>query len=127
MINYRAKQDRGFIALITAVIISAILLLISINLSLTGFYSRSNILDFELKETSSNIAEACVDVAILKIINNSNYSPADESVNISENKCIIESVTDNLVIIKSDYKNYITKLEVEIDPSDMSIKRWEEI
>lgn len=120
------NTKQGFVALITSVVISAVLLLIATNLSLTGFYARSNLLDFELKEISFHLAEACVDTAILKIINNSAYSPADEIVTIEGNDCVIESVASNIIKTKADYRNYITNLEVEINPSDMSITRLEE-
>ncbi len=120
------KQNKGFIALITSIIISAVLLLVATNLSLTGFYARSNILDFELKEISFNLAEACVDTAILKIINNSSYHPTNEIVGIENESCIIESITGNVIKTKADYRNYITNLEVEINLTDMSILRFEE-
>lgn len=120
------NKNNGFIALITSIIISAVLLVVATNLSLTGFYARSNILDFELKEISFNLAEACVDTAILKIINNPAYSPAKEIINIEGNDCVIESVIENIIKTKADYRNYITKLEIEINPLDMSITRFEE-
>lgn len=123
--NYNQK-NRGFVALITSVIISAVLLMVAINLSLTGFYARSNLLDFELKEMSYHLAEACIDTAILKLINNPNYNPTSESVDINEYKCAIESITGNIIKTKADYRNYITNLEVEINPSDMSIVKFEE-
>lgn len=120
-------KNRGFIALITAIIISAILLLLATNLSISGFYSRSNILDYELKEISFHLAEACIDQAISKRINNINYSPSPEIITIDNKECQIESVHGNIIKTKSNYKNYITHLEVEIDPSDRSIVRFEEI
>lgn len=125
MKNYN-KKNRGFVALITSVIISTVLLMVATNLSLTGFYARSNLLDFELKEMSYHLAEACIDTAILKIINNPNYNPTNESVDINEYKCAIESITGNIIKTKADYRNYITNLEVEINPSDMSIVKFEE-
>lgn len=125
MKNYN-KKNRGFVALITSVIISAVLLIVATNLSLTGFYARSNLLDFELKEMSYHLAEACIDTAILKIINNPNYNPTNESVDIDGNECVIESVIENTIKTKADYRNYITNIEVEINPSDMSITRFEE-
>ncbi len=126
MKNKTKIKNHGFIALITAVIISAILLLLATHLSITGFYSRSNILDFELKEVSFSLAEACADVAMLKIIDNTYYSPTNEEVDIDGKKCSIESVIDNMIKTKADYKNYITHLEIEIEPSDMTIVRFEE-
>ena len=68
MIILNKKRNKGFVALMSAIIISVILLLIITNLSLTAFYSRSDVLDSELKDRSSALAEACVDTAILKLV-----------------------------------------------------------
>lgn len=125
----KKRNSGGFIALMSAIIISVILLLIVVNLSFSSFYSRSNILDSELKERSSALAEACVDTALLKLANNPLYFPpvGGESVEVDGETCIIESVSGGTIInIRADYKNYITKLEVEVD-SDIAVIRWEEI
>lgn len=130
--TYNLETQRGFIALMSAVIISIILLLIATNLSLTSFYGRSNILDFELKERSYALAEACADTAILKLVNDPGYTPpaGGEFVNVDGNDCVIESVTGGglkIIDIKTDYKNYVTNLEIETDLTDMSIISWKEI
>ncbi len=127
MITKTISKNQGFIALITAVIVSAILLLLATNLSLTGFYNRSNILDFELKEVSFNLAEACIDTAILNMINDSSYNPVNEIFGINGHDCIVESVNGNIIKTKADYRNYITHLEVEVDPSDMNVASFKEI
>lgn len=62
-------RHRGFIALMSAVIISAVLLLVVISVGLTGFFSRSNVLDSELKSRSRAVAEACLEQALLLITN----------------------------------------------------------
>ena len=67
-----------------------------------------------------------MDTAILKIINNPAYSPANETINIEGNDCVIESITGNVIKTKANYKNYITHLEIELNLSDMSIIRFEE-
>ena len=118
------KNNTGFVALISAIIISAILLLATTNLSIREFYGRSNILDFELKEKSSALAEACIDTAILKLAKNPSYSPRDESISVDEDTCLIKSVTGNIINVRAAYKNYITNLEIEISKKDMSIINW---
>ena len=129
MIILNKKRNTGFIALMSAVIISVILLLIATNLSLTSFYGRSKILDSELKERSSALAEACADTAIVKLANDPLYTPpaGGEPVSVSGDECIIESVIGSIINVKADYKNYITKLKIEVDLSDLSIVSWEEI
>ena len=133
--NYNLETQKGFIALMSAVIISVILLLIATNLSLTSFYGRSNILDFELKERSSALAEACADTAILKLANDLGYIPVagGEDVFVGLDKCTIESVapgagSEIIIHTQSDYKDYFTNLKIIVDSSDdLSVVSWEEI
>jgi hypothetical protein len=126
----KRKNNSGFIALISAVIVSAILLLIATTVSNTSFYSGSTILDSELKEKSSALAEACVDKAISKIITDSSYAPpgGGDIVNVGGDECTIQSISGNstkTIDVRADYRNYVTTLEVQID-SNMSITRFEE-
>ncbi len=130
MINQKIKNNTGFIALVSAVIISVVLLLVATNLSITSFYSRSNILDSELKEKSLALAEACADTAILKLVNNPNYNPINESVVVGGDNCIIQSVAGTnpkIISVRTNYRNYITKLEISIDPATMMVIYWKEM
>lgn len=121
------KNNSGFMALMSTIIISVILLLIATSLSLTSFYGRTNILDFELKEKSFALAEACADTAILRLAEDSSYG-GNETVNVvGADKCQIESVVGGTINVKADYKNYITKLEIEINSTDLSIISWQEV
>jgi hypothetical protein len=122
------KQNSGFIALISAIILSAVLLLVATNLSFTGFLDRSNILDSELKKRSYALAEACADTAILKVINNPLYL-GNEIVSVSGDPCLIQTVTSGnptTILTKADYKNYVTKLAIKINPTTLVISCWEE-
>src|SRR5258708_7401043 len=58
-------QEGGFIALISAVIISALLLVITFTLSFAGYFARFNTLDIEFKKQSVALAEGCVDKTLL--------------------------------------------------------------
>ncbi len=131
MKNRKIKKNSGFVALMSAVIISVVLLLIATNLSLTSFYGRANILDFELKEKSYALVEACVDTALLRLANDPTYPhPVNDPINVDGNECIIENVMGagpKIINVMANYKNYITKLKVEVGLSDFSIDRWEEI
>lgn len=132
MIKPRTHTQSGFIALMSAIIISVVLLLMITNLSLTGFYGRFNILDAELKEQSLAFAEACADTALLKLANNSSYLPpiAGDPINVDGvpgDDCLIKSISGGDTIgVESNYRDYITKVEVVINPSDISIISWVE-
>jgi hypothetical protein len=68
-----ASPHEGFIALMSAIIISAVLMLVVISGGLTGFFARANIFDAELKARSEAVADACLDQALLLIANNPAY------------------------------------------------------
>ena len=130
IISYQ-KRNSGFVALISAIIISVILLLIATNLSLTGFYDRSNILDGELKERSSALAEACADTAILKLANNPGYT-GNEIITVSgSDTCNIQTInpnTDPIIIgTKAIFQNATTNLNIKVNKTDLSVVSWEEI
>ena len=131
------KNNSGFIALMSSIIISVILLLIATSSSLTSFYGRTNILDFELKERSSTLAEACVDTAILKLAQNKNYEliTTDHNISIGTDHCNIFSLSPNpprtgniTIITKANYNNtYFTNLQTIVNSINMSVVSWEEV
>ncbi|OGI69752.1 hypothetical protein A2643_03915 [Candidatus Nomurabacteria bacterium RIFCSPHIGHO2_01_FULL_39_220] len=114
-------------ALISAIIISAILLLIVTNQSLTGFYGRSNILDSEMKERSSALAEACADTALLRLAANPAYA-GGEKIIIDSGECTIISIDTNGSHIKTQgkFNNAYTNLRITIDTADFTVQSWEE-
>lgn len=63
----------GFVALMSVVIISAILLTLVFTLGLSSFFNRFDALDAENKRISLGLAEACVNVAMLKIAQDFDY------------------------------------------------------
>ncbi|MFZ2621123.1 MAG: hypothetical protein WAX85_01335 [Minisyncoccia bacterium] len=127
----KTEKNKGFIALISVVFISTILLLVAVTLSLSGFYGRYNILDSELKDRSFALAEACADTALLKLANDSSYNPIDEIININIDSCLIKSVavsdSNKIILIKENYKNYYTNLRITVDSITLSVISWEEV
>lgn len=65
---------KGFIALMSALVISAVLLLIATGGSLAGFYTRVTSVDVESKERSFFLAESCVDQTLLELAHNPSYA-----------------------------------------------------
>ncbi|MBP6883689.1 MAG: hypothetical protein KBC06_00425 [Candidatus Pacebacteria bacterium] len=131
MINLNYKNNNGFIALISAIIISVVLLLVITNLSLTGFYNRFNILDSELKERSSALAESCVDIVLLILAQNPAYTGNQTITVIDGDTCTIKSITpsSNPIIIdtKAVFKKATTNLNVKVTKSTLFIESWEEV
>lgn len=82
------NKKRGFIALVSVIIISFVLLITAVTLSLTGFFVRFNIFDSENKERSNALADACIESARLALAADTSYSGNDKviTINVSE-KC----------------------------------------
>jgi hypothetical protein len=126
----KLQRSGGFTALISVIIISAVLLLISSTLSLTGFSGRLNILDSEYKERSLGLAEACMDVALLNLTKDPTYT-GGTNINVATNNCEIRSLNPvlNPIIIETRaiFQNAVTNLRVRVNRSDLTIISWQEI
>lgn len=129
MLKRNKQKNSGFIALMSSIIISAMLILIVMNMSLTGFYTRTNILDSENKERSSALADACLDIALLGFVQNSSYSGNVNTI-VGENTCFIGPVTTSgpqkIFKIKAIIANYYTNLKITVNSTNFSIVSAEE-
>ncbi len=66
--------QKGFIALMSVIIISAILLVLLFTLGVASFFNRFDVLDTENKRVSLALAEACVNVAMIRLAKDSTYT-----------------------------------------------------
>lgn len=123
-------KNNGFIALISVIIISFVLLLVSTTLTLTGFSVRFDILNSEFKKVSENIADGCIESARLILAQNNDYTgdvylPSD-LINSSFYFCkIIDSET---IIAHSKFNDAETYFLVKLDNSqpEFPIKNFTE-
>lgn len=130
------NKNLGFVALMTAIMLSVILMTVAISLNQVGFLTRSEVLDSEYKDRSFALAEGCVDIALLKLAQNSGYNPTDECYSVGDtclnggpNICTVVSVspsalgqiTINTGAVFPSTNGAITKLKVVIDSSDLSV------
>ena len=127
----KTLKNDGFIALVSVIIISSILLILATTLSLSSFYARSNILDSEIKETSSSIAKGCVDTAVLELADNLNFSGNKSYVNINRDSCLVSSVTtsngNKTFKVQSVYQNSYTNIKTVLHLNPFSIVSMEEV
>ena len=124
----------GFTALMSAIVLSFLLLTVAVTIGTVGLNNRLNISETEFKERSLNLAEGCVDIAISSI--NDGFFPSNLTITIGENsedKCIIVSALHgvpaaNLYEIKtrSDIQNAVTNLKVVLD-KNKNVITWEEV
>ncbi|MFH1346922.1 MAG: hypothetical protein ABIH10_01585 [Spirochaetota bacterium] len=121
---------KGYIAIISTIIISILLMTITLTVSSMGFFSRVNILDAEFKELSFALAEACVETALLKLSWNKSYN-GNENISVGEYQCSIlpiETVSSQKIIkTKAIFLKATTNLKITVQESNLLIIFWEEI
>ena len=90
--------QRGYIALVSALILSAILMILAVGLSARAFSTRFTIIDSELKMQSYGFAESCVQIAVIRvaasIAESSIYTGDANPIPIGDGFCEIVLVTD---------------------------------
>ena len=97
----RNKNKKGFIALISAIIIASMLLSLTITVSTASIFGRLNLLDSESKERSANLAEACVNQAILEI--SQGIYPQNKTIFVgpnTEDTCTIIKTSQNELLLE---------------------------
>lgn len=131
MIKQNKQTNSGFIALMSAVIVSMILLLIAVNTSKNSFLGRLNILNSEFKERSLVSAEACADVALLKLASDMDYTGNENIIIGSGDICAIKTVDSSedpiVIYAKSDFQHAITNLRIKANKSNLAVVSWEEL
>ena len=129
--NYGSSQ-KGFIALMSAIIISAVLMIIVFSLSLSGFITRFSILNSEFKKRSFSLAEACANTALLKKIQDVSYA-GNEMITINGNSCSILPITTSgsQYIIESkasvpSTKGAVTNIKLIVNSGSFTVANWQE-
>ncbi len=128
------NNQQGFIALISAIIISLLLVTISVTVATTGFLSRFNVLDSENKERSLALAEACLDTALLRLALNPADTTTGPVVISGSDTCNVYSVALNTPVAdqitiqaKGVTNKAVTNLELIVNKDGLTQISWEEI
>ena len=125
------NNERGFIALISVIIISAIMMVLVFTLEAASFFQRFDALDAENKRISLGLAEACANVGRLDI-EAGNYieSPAASIVvDASDPKktCkICKAGASGDINTRAVYNGAYTNLSITLN-SDFSVTKWQEV
>jgi hypothetical protein len=72
----KTETPRGFSALISVLVISAILVALTLSVSTSSFFARADLLDTENKALARSLAQSCIESALLKLAQNFAYQPA---------------------------------------------------
>jgi len=127
------ENQKGFIALITVLIISAILLMISISSNLFGISESDMGLQKSQASQAFYLANLCSEDALMKLKNDINYL-GNENLIFDNGSCSIlpiESGSGESRTVKTigSIQNQIRKIRIEmgrINPS-LQISLWQEV
>ena len=125
------NDQKGYIALISSIIIAAILMTVVFSLGYTSFTARFNILDSEYKERSYDLAKACMDIALLKLINEPSSYTGNESIIFNGEACSILDITSSggqyTLKSKASVSKAFTSLKMTISSGTFSVISLEEV
>ncbi len=133
--------QRGFIALMTVIIVGAILMVMIFTLGASAFLNRFSTFDTENKRISLALAESCANAAMIRIAQNPSYSPVGNGECVSvggtcpagKMVCKICEVTpvggpNYTIYARASYNGAFTNIEVDgsIVSDNFSVTRWVE-
>ncbi|MFZ3074279.1 MAG: hypothetical protein WA093_04105 [Minisyncoccales bacterium] len=132
MKRFNLKNEKGFVALISTAVISAVLLVAAASVSRAAFWARFDLLARENKKISVALAEACANIVLLGLADEGNDFPPEIAVE-GVKKCKISEVGGNnpyTIITRADWKNSYTNLKVTAklnkDSGKITISDWRE-
>lgn len=118
------KHNEGFFAVITAIILSILVLLISSSISLRSFNARFNTLGLESKDKSWLLARGCIEEAIFQMRSSTAYT-GSSTVTIGSSTCTIlpitSSGTSKVVLTEATANNRTTNLQALYNSSTNAI------
>lgn len=130
----RTSYQKGFIALISVIVMSVVLLTTTLSLAQFGIAGRFFILDLENKQGSRKLAEACAYIARIRVYNDPMYTLARHdalTIPIDTTSCTILSVThtghESTIETKGVRGNSVTNLRVVVDTRDGGFLSWMEL
>ncbi len=135
-LNYLRNQ-KGFVALISVIIIFAILMVLAALIATSSFFTRFNVLDYENKKVSVGLAEGCAETALVNLAKDTNYRPADllhgDLITIDTGKtckiCGVQtSGSQKIIMARALYNQAYTDLVVKVTPivGNFQVDYWDE-
>lgn len=121
--------DGGYIAIVSAVMVTLVLLLVVLVSSERSFLGNENARTLEAKEESAAAAEGCLEHALLKIAIGS-YS-GNETIAVGSSTCAVLPVqflaTGTVIKASSTVRNVTTKLRLIVATSSLQTISKEEV
>lgn len=121
---------KGYIAIITTIILTMLCLLLAVSLGFSAGISSLENRDFIQKESSHYLTQSCLDYAQLKLAYNGSYA-GNETITIGDYQCFIlpieSSPPQKIIKATSQINNITTNLKLVIDDYTLQTISLEEI
>ncbi len=123
--------NRGFIALISVIIISAILLVVVVAGSMNGFVTRFTLLDAESKQRSAAAADACADTILSRLASDASYA-GPETVVVGSDSCQVVGAVNpggnpRVFKVQSVVSRAYTDALITFDTATPAVTAWQEV
>jgi hypothetical protein len=126
----KRKNQDGFVALMSSIVISILLMAIIFSVALTDFFSRFNILDTESKEKSLNLAESCADIANLDLLSDPDTSINNRTESVGDQECTIFSAQSSgsqyVITTQGVVNKSYTNLRITRNSATNALATWKE-
>jgi len=123
------EKQKGFIAITTVLIISALVLIVGIGISLESIGEMKMGLQRSLSSQAYYLANLCAEQTLMKLKENSSYL-GDETINMENGNCTIEPIEGNWTIKVSAFSSgQVKKMKLivsQINP-EIIVDSWEEV
>jgi len=123
------KEQKGFIALTTVLLVLVITLVVGISVGLGSIIEMQASLQKNQSSASYYLANLCAEEALMKLKEDINYA-GNEIINMVNGNCSILPVEGQWTIkISADSANQIRKIKIvvgQVNPK-MLISSWEEV
>lgn len=127
--NGTRKKSEGYVALVAAILVSAIMLTMAFTLSFGSYVNLFGSVAAEYKERSRGLAEACLDVARLNLSSNGSYA-GQEVVTVGSSTCQIGGIsatsTGKIIPVYGSYNEASTTLQVIVSGTNQLVD-WREL
>lgn len=121
---------KGYIAIITTIILTILCLTIAVSLGLSAAISRLGNRDFVLNANVYYLTQSCLDYAQLKLAYNSSYA-GNETVAIGSHQCSILSIesppSQKIIKATSQINNITVNLKLTVNAYTLQTVSLEEI
>lgn len=122
-----ASKSRGFIAYISAITLSAILLVLASTLSFSLWYAQSDFLEYEYAQYSALAAAECVDNVRVLLLQNPPFL-GGTSILTTQGVCEVGAVQQTASLyafsVAATYAAVRTEVYIEADVASLAIRSW---